>query len=652
MANNKVNTKTPNAAVFIYNYSDRLGSQKLKRSDDALYDIDQIILNSASLISIATQKSKGQAAGAFEIRLAPTKNWVTAITPGSWCLILMSNNKINDTAKYGGGTVDEKSFKMLGRVESVRSIINTDQVTGVRTNQYVVTGSDWGCIFNANFYVDPISRPKDLSAVGMAERFGYDEYLKKNLSGFNSKVLGPKKLQDNYYSRPDLNKNVQEGRKKTTDFLNQFNKRDNYVEEKRTDDKPGSLPNATTNIGFLLSFWGQDDSQTSALEKGTDGKIVAKTKQKFKLPKKLAEYMGFVDKSGNIKQSISQILTQKSGKLSNYDKYTDNDRSAGLIDFNSIFGTHTMWELINSNTNFIMNEIIPEIRFENGAPKLTVYNRVKPFCISDKTQLEKDGFEPADEKTAKQSDKIKNFYSQYKNVRRKMIDSNDVIMCNYGTNWRDRVNFIEVNLSRNLFQEVFSPEIKLESQFSDPDSIGRDGLLSMVLQSQYVPLKDDGNIDPLSIFVYKTLLKEWHFDTHKMFNGSMYLIGQDQYIQVGDNIMVESKVINLENFNNNAEQKSTKNKTYLMAHVQSIQHEAKVGPNGSRVFTTTIDFVRGIITDINGNIIVTDSIPGAVDQDGSKTLPSVEKNKQTFGTSTSNDIDRQRLDASKVDKGN
>jgi hypothetical protein len=651
MANNTVNTKTPNAAVFIYNYSDRLGSDAVTK-DDGHFAIDQIILNSASLISVSTQKSKGNPAGAFEIRLAPTKNWVTAITPGSWCLILMSNEKINDAAKYGGDTVDEKSFKMLGRIESVRSIINTDQGTGARSNQYVVTGSDWGCIFNANFYVDPVSRPKDISAVGMAERFGYDEYLKKNLSGFNSKVLGPKKLQDDYFSRPDLNKNVQEGRKKTANFLNQFKKRDNYVEEKRTDDKPGALPNATKNIDFLLSFWGQDDSQTSALGEGSDGKILAKAKQKFKLPKKLAQYMRLRDKNGKPSSTISQVLTQKSGKLSGYDKYTDNDRSAGLIDFNSIFGTHTMWELINSNTNFIMNEVIPEIRFENGLPKLTVYNRVKPFCINDKDKLERDGFDVDDKKGAKQSDKIKNFYSQYKNVRRKMIDSNDVIMCNYGTNWRDRINFVEINLSRNLFQEAFSPEIKLDSQFSDPKSISRDGLLSMIVQGQYVPLKDDGNIDPLSIFVYKTLLKEWHFDTHKMFNGSMYLIGQDQYIQVGDNIMVESKVVNLENFNNNAEQKSTRTKTYLLAHVQSVQHEAKVGPNGARVFTTTIDFVRGILTDVNGNIIVTDGISGAVDQDGSKTSPSVERNKQTFGTSTANDVDRQQLNASKIDRGN
>ena len=647
---NKVNTKTPNAAVFIYNYSDRLGSEKVTNEPFA---IDQIILNSASLISVATQKSKGNAAGAFEIRLAPTKNWVTAITPGSWCLILMSNEKINDTAKYGGGKIEEKSFKMLGRIESVRSIIDTDQGTGARSNQYIVTGSDWGCIFDAKFYVDPVSRPKDISAVGMAERFGYDEYLKKNLGGFNSKVLGPKKLQDDYVSRPDLNANVKKAREQTANFLNKFEKRNSYVEEQSNSNKPqGTLPSATTNIDFLLSFWGQDDAQTSQLGKGSDGKILGKSKQKFKIPKELADYMGLKGRDEKGSSTISQILHQKSGTLSSYDKYTDNDRSVGIIDFNTIFGTHSMWELISSNTNFIMNEIIPEIRFENGVPKLTVYNRVKPFCVNSIEKIKKDSFDIGDEKQAEDPGHVKNFYSQYKNVRRKIIDSDDVIMCNYGTNWRDRINFIEINLARSLFQEAYAPDIKLKSQLRDPVSIARDGLQNLMVQTQYVPTKDDGTLDPLSVNIYKFLLKEWHFDTHKMFNGSIYLIGQDQYIQVGDNIMVESRVVNLENFNNNAEQKSTKTKTYLMAHVQSIQHEAKVGPNGARVFTTTIDFVRGLITDINGDIVVSDNVSGAVDQDGSKTSPSVELNKQTFGTSTFNDPDRQVLNASKIDRGN
>lgn len=659
-----VKTKTSNAIVLIYNYADRLGSKDIGGN---AYNIDQIILNSASLISVSTQKSKGNPAGAFEIKLAPTKNWVTAITPGSWCVILMSNNKLDDTAKYGGGYVDEESFKMLGRIESVRSIINTDQGTGARRTEYVATGSDWGVIFNSNFYVDPVSRPKDITAVGMAERLTYDKYL-NSVSFEITKTTNKENITENYVQDNNVNDTVKEGRKKEAEFFAKFdpfglseenaeNTADDTagsgVIDKRRDPKP-VLPTSTYNIDFLLSFWGQDDPTTSQLQEGSKGKLLGKSKQKFKIPDKLAKYMKLKDKNGKTSGTIAQIIQQKSGRLISTDKYTDNDRAAGLIDFNTIFGQHTMWQIINSNTNSIMNEVIPEVRFENGIPKLTVYNRNMPFCVNKLTDIKKSAPKKEDLSGSNEFDSniIDEFYSQYKHIRTKMIDGEDVIMCNYGTNWRDRLNFIEVNLSRSLFKEAYSPDIKLQSQVRDEKSIGRDGLLSMITETQYIPLNKKNQILPLSIFAYKSLLKEWYFDTHKMFNGTMYMIGQDQYIQVGDNIMVESRVLNLESFNNNYKQRSTKPKTYLLAHVQSIQHQTSVDANGTRVFTTTIDFVRGVLVDRNRNLVVSDDIAGAVDQDASKTTPSIERNRHVFGTSTSNDPDRQYLDASKVRRNN
>ena len=87
-----------------------------------------------------------------------------------------------------------------------------------------------------------------------------------------------------------------------------------------------------------------------------------------------------------------------------------------------------------------------------------------------------------------------------------------------------------------------------------------------------------------------------------------------------------------------------------MAHVESIQHQTTVDANGARVFTTTIDFVRGIIADVNGNQVVDRDIAGAVDQDASKMTPSMELNKQSIATSTYNDPDRQSLEAGKVNR--
>lgn len=644
---NTVKTKTPNAAVFIYNYQDRLGSENLKIDP---FSVDQIILNTVSLKSVSTQKSKSSPNGAFEFRLAPIKNWVTAITPGSWCVIIMSNDKIDDAAKYGGGRVDEKSFKMLGRIESVRAVITTNQTTGARESEYIVTGSDWGVIFNSKFYVDPINRQPNDTALGMAERFLYDEYLLNNAGGFDIKELGSKPDPD-YVRRAQDNDEVKANRQEQNAFFKSFSKKNQVTpplkldalkgEQKSIDSKSG-LPTSRINVNFLLKFWGQSDTQTANLESETGSKLLGKSKQQFRIPKQLAKYMQFKDKSESESPLIGQMIQQISGTLESQDKYTNKDNSAGIIDFNTILGEHTMWQIISNNVNSLTNELVPEIRFENGLPKLTLYNRVRPFCINLLPKVQ-EGNEKLEDGESKRGDIVKLYYSKYKHVKKIQIDSDDVIACNYGTNWRDRLNFIEVNIARSLFQEAFSSDIKLESQIRDEDSIGRDGLQSWIASTQYIPINSQKDLEPLAVFAYKNLLKEWYFNTHKMFNGTLTLIGQDQYIQVGDNVMVDSKVINMENSNNNAKQKAERDRTFMLAHVESIQHQTVVDQNGGRVFTTTIDFVRGIITDVNGNLIVTDDIPGAVDQDAEKVQPIDEKNKQTFATSGPLDPDRQKL---------
>lgn len=641
---NKIRVKNPNALVFIYNYADRLGDFKL---DADPFEIDQIILNSTSLKSVSTQKSKKNPAGSFEFRLAPTKNWVTAITPGSWCVILMSNDKLNDKAKYGGGRVDEKSFKMLGRIESVRGIVNTNQTTGAKETEYVVTGVDWGTIFDSKFYVDVLNRVPNESAVGMAERFGYTKYLLDSI-GYDASSVGDTANPIPKYLKRPTNDKAKAAVDRNIDFIINGSQQkvtvplapvDTEVGEESKDVKV-KLPNARDNVDFILSLWGRSDPATSSV-KETSG-LVAKSEQIFKIPNELAKYMGFVDEISNISPIISQMLQQKSGKLTGDDSYSDDDSSAGIINFNTILGEHTIWQILNNNCNNLINELIPEIRFDDDVPKLTVYNRVRPFAINKEADITKDGKAVGDGIGTKRADTVKDFISQYKNVRKKIIISDDVILCSYGTNWRDRVNFIEVNIARSLFQENYAADIKLDSQFVDQNSIGRDGLLSMMASTTYVPLKD-GAADPVGVAAYKHMLKEWHFNTHKMFNGTLNLIGQDQYIQVGDNILVESKVLNAKNFNNNAKQKNVSTKTYLMAHVESINHQTVVDENGGRVFTTGINFVRGIMTDINGNIVVSDDHVGAVDQDGSLTTPTVEKNKQSFGTSGAVDPDRQKL---------
>ena len=171
----------------------------------------------------------------------------------------------------------------------------------------------------------------------------------------------------------------------------------------------------------------------------------------------------------------------------------------------------------------------------------------------------------------------------------------------------------------------------------------------MITSTTYLPVSiETGVANPVGVSAYKHAMKEWYFNTHKMFNGTLSLIGQDQYIQVGDNIMVNAKILN-KNYNLNSSQKKEAGLTYLLAHVESITNQTVVDNNGSRIFTTSINFVRGIIVDGKKNVIVSNGQVGAVDQDASLVEPSTERNRETISTSTAVDPDRQRYPIRKGD---
>ena len=631
---NKVITKNPNAAVFIYNYKDRLGNKS-----GAPLAPDQIILNTVSLKSIRTTKSKASPAGSFEITLAPTKNWVTAITPGSWCIILMSNEFIDDSAKYGGGKVDKKTFKMLGRIESVRGVVNTDQVSGALVTEYLVTGVDWGTIFNAKLYTDILNRTPKNIAMGMANRFGYDKYLKDAIGYDDMKLDGEAgDFPGKYLSRPEGD-TEQSSTKRVSDFLiNGANKEvrkpleEGVEPEEKQKDSKVKLPTVKLNLAFLLELWG---AESGSLLGGKTG-ILDKAQQAFSLPDKLSEYMGF---SGT---KISDILKLVTGTLSGDDSYTNDDQSMGIVNFSTILGEHQMWQVLKNNCNEAINELVADIRFEGDTPFMTLYSRVKPFAVNEKDKITADKAIVGDGGGAEESDIVEKFISPYKNLKKVKIETEDVIRCSYGTNWRDRVNFIETNIARGVYTEAHNSENKLKAQFWDANSINRDGLQSLMVSTPFVPIGTEGTEYPLGVIAYKYLLKEWYFNTHKMLNGTLQLIGQDQYIQVGDNILVDAKVVN-RNLNINRKQIDSGSQSYLMAHVESISHESNVDENGGRTFFTSINFVRGIITDEGGSIISEENDPGAVDQDASKVNEQEEKDTYTVATSSNNDIDRQKL---------
>jgi hypothetical protein len=595
----------PSAAVIIYNYRDRLGTTDLNTPDP--HEVEQVIVNTASLKSISTNKSKGSPAGTFEMQLAPTKNWTTAITPGSWCVILMGRTPIqpNET-KYNNAKVDKRHFKMLGRIESVRCATAVDPLTGALSTTYIVTGTDWGSIFNSVLYIDPAARTVENSAIGAANALFYD-----NLVTTDAKTNKEVKLYD-----------------------------------------------SMTAVRALVSFWGASDPYSDMLKDTSDGKLLSKTVNRFAIPQELVNYMGFTDKAGKPNKQIASILRTRGNVLTGYDSYsaeddkTDPERTdgVGFIEPRSIYEMNTLWQLMLDNSNKALNELITDIRWEGDQPHLTIYKRVKPFKIRSYEEIISDNTEVTDGSAPTLATEfVQKQCSDFKNIRRHKIPEGDILAVNAGTNWRDRFNFVEVRLDKQIvpaFQnkDMISLGAKLDSQFYDHKSIQRDGLLPMVMPVRHIPSPANG-VEEYSIekiFAYKYLGKEWYFDTHKMLNGVITMVGQDNYIQVGDNIIFKAGALS-SNYNTSYDSVVNPDDVWITAHVESIAHNARVAENGARSFITEIQFVRGIVTNENAERLYP-TAEMTLDQDAAKMSDSEKANSDRVAGTSSGKSGRQDPD--------
>jgi hypothetical protein len=565
MAVQNFKTTTPHAAVIIWNYDDKGGLEGFTAS--SMNKVEQTIISTVSCVSISTQKTKSNPQGNFRLMLAPYKDWVSTITPGSWCCLLMSQNPITaqDFKK-----ADPEKVKMIGKIDSVRlnTVMDPD---GTRRTEYEVTGVDWGYVFNNIIYIDNyLAAPNEPKTQGQGVAIAIQNML-----------FG-------------------------------------------TDGVP-KLGDTSSNLRSIINIFGQ--SLTGFTKAGNDINRLATAVYDFIIPKEMVSYFNFVGPHGpTTSQKINKILTLFTGSLKNIDEYNNLSESAGFIDPYSLQGQHTFWQVLQDNSNPALNEMVCDLRWEDKGLRLALYNRIKPFSFK--------GFDP----DASQYKGLKSFFQ---NLPTTEIDDIDVISVNAGTNWGDKYNFVEIKPQMQGF-ETFANWNKTLSQKADTSSFSREGFRPLIVDTKQFPIQVTNKsleVKWEQLAGWAKLLTEWYFDTHRMLNGTMQIIGQDTYIGVGENIKINADLISpTPNLNSGAVQNKTNN--YLLAHVEGVQHSFTVQPDGARQFITTIQFVRGILVNNRGVAIGR----GTLDKFASSISTSDERNtKNTVTTSEKDDPDPQKV---------
>ena len=581
----------PQGMAIIWNYQDRITSSG---STDPS-GIEQVIIGSASLKSITTSKQKSRPEGTFELRLAPTFNWVARLTPGSWCTILMTKDEALLPANANvQPPATRETLKMLGRIHSVRAVVSVDQTTGARNTEYIVSGEDWASVFNTSLYIDPIAKNNNLdttAAVGHAARL----YLEKMILSWTS------------------TKNVK-------------------------------LPTPSHVIRGIIDLWGNPipDIAGALAANPIEPNLLTTSQAQFTLPKELMIYMK-QPLNKKVSNTFAHLITLKEGVLEGKDKYSgDTAEAFGFPRPDSFYGMNSFWQLLTDNCNPVLNELVADITWTGtgaaSVPQFTLYKRIKPFITQPVALLVKQ------DPIAFTDPVVTKNISKFQDVRCIDIALEDVIGIHAGTNWRDKINFIEIKPQPQLNQSNHEVMVKLEAQTADLGAIERDGFKPLIQKVEYMPYDGKQPI-PLEATKWKYLLREWYFNTHNMLNGSMTIVGQNEYIGVGDNVRIPIRVLG-DNYMNSGQISGSllggEPKIFLLAHVESINNNFNVTDHGARSFKSTIDFSRGIVVNDNGIPLARGS-NGALDQDASDLPGSKEKNTNVFGTSTEKDPDLDKL---------
>jgi len=271
------------------------------------------------------------------------------------------------------------------------------------------------------------------------------------------------------------------------------------------------------------------------------------------------------------------------GNLSGKDQYSNEDPTCTLLDLQSLFGTNSFLSILQNVGNVVINEMFPETHFNNGKFEFALYKRCRPFCLRD----------VSDENLAP-------FVSRFDNLPFTLIPDENIRVFSAGTNNQDRYNFIEVMPAQQFTgMPGYANAVKNSAQVTEPASVARDGFKPMIVTTKHVMMTDNKLVLSIDKLIgWKNILKEWYWNSHGVLNGSISFIGVNDFIGVGQNILFTAKVLG------GAISKEQTDETMILAHVESIQHHVSL-ENSARSYYTTVNFVRAVLADSEGKILLT-----------------------------------------------
>jgi hypothetical protein len=469
------------------------------------------------VVRATVTKSKSSNSGTFSITLKRGKvesgeklpigqdvNYLSAINPGDWvCIYIKKAGSINTRS-----TKPDSGLKMIGIVENVRFVELDDPNSGNPRLEYIITGRDFGKVFDMNIFFNPLFATEKIKAVlGATFNSNIDKVI-KNTDKLSNGRLSPDQVV-----------------KAAIDF---------YL--------GGTLDEAS------------------------------RTNQNWYIPSTLATRLRPNQKAKGSQSSFVDVLDTSQIGLHKYDRQfnlsTNNLLGGNII--TKLPAEGTVWSVLEYLANKVINEIYTDLvidRFGNLVPG--VICRQIPFSGKGEVSLAGSLTKfTGSNKVDPISSNEKTFFTELPRVN---VTSDVIRQKNVGKSDFERVNHVIV--TPRIFNEKTSN--LLYASVINVASIQRYGLKTIQSQTDYV----FGPADNPSSYCEKctSLLTDWFFLSHLLYNGTLELDGIDRHFELGQNLYITD--------------------IQQLWHIEGYTHAYNQQAAGSNSFITTLNVSRGQLFD-------------------------------------------------------
>lgn len=353
------------------------------------------------VVRCSITKNKTTSAGQFSITLKRGKevkngivqnkdiNYLELLNAGDWVMIYMKKSgsiKIGSTAFNSG-------LKMVGIIDNVRYVETDDEATGKPRLEYVITGQDFGKVFDMDIFFNPLLAP--IASQILGAKFNVD--AAKTLSELD---------------RSDASKAL------TPDFV----------------------------VKKLMSFYLGGNKELDSLNS---------TNEAWYIPKSLALNFKPEFKNRSAVAAVDVISTDRIGlhKFS-ANKFLRADPLPGGTFFKSLPSTGTVWSVLEFVNNKIANEMYTElVRGSDGNLRPALIMRQLPY--SNKKNHETNAFTQATKFGKSTGDSVSDADKTYMiDLPRVKINSSQIKDKNVGKSDFERINHLLVVPKSDVVQNL------------------------------------------------------------------------------------------------------------------------------------------------------------------------------------------------------